>query len=107
MRVPEFNATCTYSHSVKDDPIVFPGLPGASHMHSFFGNRSTNAGSTLDSLRANTTTTCTPAPADLSAYWVPTLYDRGTAVEPKESWFTTARGWPTRAARCRSRSASR
>ncbi|MEV0459556.1 DUF1996 domain-containing protein [Catellatospora methionotrophica] len=83
VRVPEFNATCTYSHSYKDDPIVFPGLPGASHMHSFFGNRSTNAASTLDSLRANTTTTCTPAPADLSAYWVPTLYHRGVAVEPK------------------------
>ncbi|MDI1465370.1 DUF1996 domain-containing protein [Catellatospora sp. KI3] len=83
VRVPEFNATCTYSHSLKDDPIVFPRLPGASHMHTFFGNRGANANSTVDSLRANTATTCAPAPADLSAYWVPTLYERGTAVEPK------------------------
>ncbi|MET7402383.1 DUF1996 domain-containing protein [Dactylosporangium sp. NPDC005572] len=82
VRVPEFNATCTYSHSLKDDPIVFPNLPGASHMHSFLGNRSTSASSTADTLLANAGTSCAPAP-DLSAYWVPTLYERGVAVEPK------------------------
>ncbi|GAB3860363.1 DUF1996 domain-containing protein [Dactylosporangium cerinum] len=82
VRVPEFNASCTYSHSRKDDPIVFPGLPGASHMHSFIGNRSTDANSTADTLLANAGTSCAPAP-DLSAYWVPTLYERGVAVEPK------------------------
>jgi len=82
VRVPEFNASCTYSHSFKDDPIVFPGLPGASHMHSFLGNGSTNANTTLASLLANPTTSCGPA-EDLSAYWVPTLYEHGVAVEPK------------------------
>ncbi|MFJ6194911.1 DUF1996 domain-containing protein [Micromonospora sp. NPDC092111] len=81
VRVSEFNATCTYSHSKKDDPIVFPGLPGASHMHSFFGNRSTDANTTTDSLFANTSTTCGPT-QDLSAYWVPTLYENGVALEP-------------------------
>ncbi|MER7282847.1 DUF1996 domain-containing protein [Dactylosporangium sp. NPDC000244] len=82
VRVSEFNASCTYSHSFKDDPIVFPGLPGASHMHSFLGNHSTNAFSTGDTLLANAGTSCAPAP-DLSAYWVPTLYEHGVAVEPK------------------------
>ncbi|WP_344615807.1 DUF1996 domain-containing protein [Dactylosporangium salmoneum] len=82
VRVSEFNASCTYSHSYKDDPIVFPGLPGASHMHSFIGNHSTNAYSTADSLLANAGTSCAPAP-DLSAYWVPTLYEHGAVVEPK------------------------
>ncbi|WP_432842676.1 DUF1996 domain-containing protein [Dactylosporangium sp. CA-092794] len=82
VRVPEFNASCTYSHSKKDDPIVFPGLPGASHMHSFIGNHGTDAYTTLDSLLANAGTSCAPAP-DLSAYWVPTLYEHGVAVEPK------------------------
>lgn len=81
VRVPEFNATCTYSHSKPDDPIVVPGLPGASHMHSFFGNRSTDAFTTPQSLRAHTGTSCTPA-EDLSAYWIPTLYEGGKAVEP-------------------------
>ncbi|WP_448320098.1 DUF1996 domain-containing protein [Streptomyces sp. CO7] len=80
VRVPEFNATCTYSHSKPDDPIVLPGLPGASHMHSFFGNRSTDAFSTTQSLLAATPTTCAPA-KDLSAYWIPTLYEGDKAVE--------------------------
>jgi len=81
VRVSEFNAACTYSHSFKDDPIVFPGLPGASHMHSFLGNRSTNASTTTESLFANTATSCGPA-LDLSAYWIPTLYQNGVAIEP-------------------------
>ncbi|GAB7110687.1 hypothetical protein JCM4814A_90040 [Streptomyces phaeofaciens JCM 4814] len=80
VRVPEFNATCAYSHSKPDDPIVLPGLPGASHMHSFFGNKSTDAFSTTQSLLANTPTSCTPA-KDLSAYWIPTLYEGDRAVE--------------------------
>jgi hypothetical protein len=82
VRVPEFNASCTYSHSRKDDPIVFPGLPGASHMHSFIGNHGTDAMTTTDTLLANAGTSCAPA-EDLSAYWVPTLYEHGVAVEPK------------------------
>ncbi|MDO0929424.1 DUF1996 domain-containing protein [Streptomyces sp. TG1A-8] len=81
VRVPEFNATCTYDHSKPDDPIVSPGLPGASHMHSFFGNKSTDAFTTLQSLSAGAGTSCTPA-KDLSAYWIPTLYEQGRAVEP-------------------------
>ncbi|MEW1904612.1 DUF1996 domain-containing protein [Streptomyces sp. NPDC086147] len=80
VRVPEFNATCAYSHSKPDDPIVVPGLPGASHMHSFFGNRSTDAFTTAQSLRADRRTSCTPA-EDLSAYWIPTLYEGGRTVE--------------------------
>ncbi|GGM41101.1 DUF1996 domain-containing protein [Dactylosporangium sucinum] len=82
VRVSEFNAACTYSHSFKDDPIIFPGLPGASHMHSFLGNRTTNANTTTESLLANSSTSCGPA-TDLSAYWIPTLYQRGVAIEPR------------------------
>ncbi|MFB6517084.1 DUF1996 domain-containing protein [Streptomyces sp. NPDC056401] len=82
VRVPEFNATCVYSHSKPDDPIVAPGLPGASHMHSFFGNRSTDAFTTTESLLSHTATSCSPA-KDLSSYWIPTLYEHGKAVEPE------------------------
>ncbi|MFE4635792.1 DUF1996 domain-containing protein [Streptomyces sp. NPDC056773] len=82
VRVPEFNATCVYSHSKPDDPIVAPGLPGASHMHSFFGNRSTDAFTTTESLLSHTATSCSPA-KDLSSYWIPTLYEHGRAVEPE------------------------
>ena len=63
---PEFHATCTVSHHAKDDPIVFPGLVGASHHHTFLGNRTTDACSTTASLTAATTMSCEPA-GDLSA----------------------------------------
>lgn len=83
VRVSEFNATCMYSHSHPDDPIVFPGMPGASHMHSFLGNNRTDAYTTTGTLLANAGTTCRPAP-DLSAYWIPTLYQNDVAIEPKD-----------------------
>ncbi|GID94316.1 DUF1996 domain-containing protein [Amorphoplanes digitatis] len=83
VRVPEFNASCLYSHSRPDDPIVFPGMAGASHMHSFIGNDSTDAGTTTDTLLRNAGTSCRPA-EDLSAYWIPSLYERGQVVEPKD-----------------------
>jgi hypothetical protein len=83
VRVSEFNATCAYSHSHPDDPIIFPGMPGASHMHSFLGNDRVDAYTTTGSLLANAGTTCRPAP-DLSAYWIPTLYQNDRALEPKD-----------------------
>src|ERR1700686_4028379 len=57
-----FHTICGYSHSLRDDPIVHPGLPGASHMHDFGGNNKTNAYSTLASLRAATTNCFVHAP---------------------------------------------
>jgi hypothetical protein len=81
VRVSEFNASCTVSHALPDDPIVFPNMPGASHMHSFLGNNGTNAGTTLDTLLKNTDSSCKPA-EDHSAYWIPTLYENGKPVEP-------------------------
>jgi hypothetical protein len=81
VRVPEFNAACTVSHRLPDDPIVFPGRAGASHGHSFLGNRSTTADSTNASLMANTASSCQPAD-DHSAYWIPSLVQNGTVIDP-------------------------
>ncbi|GAA0576115.1 hypothetical protein GCM10010172_71090 [Paractinoplanes ferrugineus] len=83
VRVSEFNATCAYSHSRPDDPIIFPGMPGASHMHTFLGNTRTDAATTTQALLSNAGTTCRPSP-DLSAYWIPTLYNGDQAIEPKD-----------------------
>jgi hypothetical protein len=78
-----FISSCRFSHSAMDDPIVFPGKPGLSHDHSFVGNDSTNAFSTVDTLRA-ATTTC-QRPADTAAYWMPTLSVAGTPVMPQNA----------------------
>ncbi len=75
-----FVSVCGFSHRAGDDPIVHPGQPGASHDHSFVGNTSTNAFSTLASLRA-AGTTCRRA-GDTAAYWMPTLLVGGAAVTP-------------------------
>jgi len=77
----EFQTNCSVVKDLPDDPIVFPGQPGASHMHTFMGNLSTNANSTLASLQAATSTSCL-APGDKAAYWMPTMYKGSTAVEP-------------------------
>jgi hypothetical protein len=78
-----FISVCGFSHRAPDDPIVYPDRPGISHDHSFVGNVSTNASSTLASLRA-AKTTCR-RPADTAAYWAPTLLVAGTPVPPVDA----------------------
>jgi len=80
-----FTSACTFSHDLMDDPIVFPDQPGASHMHDFFGNTSTDAFSTLDSLLGQATT-C-DRPEDTGAYWAPALLLDGTTVPPAIAAF--------------------
>src|SRR5256885_5518022 len=80
-----FYANCRVSHTANDDPIVYPGRPGGSHAHTFFGNESTDAISTLASLR-QAGTTCRPK-TDRSAYWVPTLYLGSREIRPMKGQF--------------------
>ena len=80
LRGVNFVSRCTFSHRAPDDPIVYPGKPGLSHDHSFVGNTTTNASSTLTSLLAGGTT-C-ERPGDTAAYWMPTLFVDGQAVTP-------------------------
>src|SRR5919197_6056366 len=61
---------CGYTGSRPDDPIVKPNMPGASHMHDFFGNTSVTAASTFQTMQA-ASSTC-PA-GDLAGYWAPSL----------------------------------
>jgi Domain of unknown function (DUF1996) len=75
-----FVSQCRFSHRAPDDPIVFPGQPGASHDHSFVGNRTTNASSTLGSLLSGGTT-CHRA-GDTAGYWMPTLIANGVPTAP-------------------------
>jgi uncharacterized protein DUF1996 len=80
---------CTIDHFGPDDPIVFPGLPGNSHMHSFYGNTTTNAYSTAASLMA-APSSCgrNMQTSDHSAYWIPSLYKKnadGSLTQVKDS----------------------
>jgi hypothetical protein len=85
-----FIENCRFSHQAPDDPIVFPGKPGASHQHTFVGNRTTNASSTFGSLRSGPTTCMRQD--DTAAYWVPTLYQGTTPVFPLAATIYYRRG---------------
>jgi hypothetical protein len=87
-----FFSNCLFSHAGNDDPIVLPHRSGRSHAHTFFGNVSTNAHSTVRSLR-RAETTCRIG-ADTAAYWIPTLYQGGREVRPvKAQLYYVMRGY--------------
>ncbi|CAN5138529.1 DUF1996 domain-containing protein [soil metagenome] len=90
LRGVNFIESCRFSHAASDDPLVFPGKSGASHNHSFVGNRTTSASSTYASLRAGATS-C-EREADTAAYWVPTLYEGANAVVPMGATIYYRRG---------------
>ena len=84
LRGVNFVSGCRYSHRNMDDPISYPGQPGTSHDHTFIGNDSTNAFSTVGTLLASTSS-CRRA-GDTAAYWVPTLISpAGAAIEPRSA----------------------
>jgi hypothetical protein len=94
---------CDPSHTLPDDPIKFPGISGASHMHDFWGNASTAAASTYASMTnaANVAvadtyigqtvhagTSCDRGSfvpgteGDTAAYWAPSVYVNGHRIVP-------------------------
>ena len=71
---------CGFSHTNNDDPIALPGKAGASHNHTFIGNRSVDAATTPGALLGGSSS-CGDV-GDASAYWVPTLFAGGRALRP-------------------------
>lgn len=85
-----FRTICGFSHMAFDDPIVYPGQPGASHLHAFFGNTGADAHSTAESIANSGNSTCVGGVANRSAYWVPALIDtrNGKPVVPDDPiWY--------------------
>ena len=80
---PQFLVECLYSHAAQDDPIVFPGQPGQSHLHVFFGNTDVDAFTTVADL-ADGDTTC-DQPLDKAAYWAPALLRGPEVLTPVKS----------------------
>ena len=91
----QFVVQCAYSHSAQDDPIVYPGLPGASHLHDFVGNTTSDAFSTLASLQPGPSTCGTPAGVDNAAYWMPAMWIGQTRYLPKYARVYYVRDAPT------------
>jgi hypothetical protein len=76
--IGSFRLPCNFSHIAFDDPIVFPGQPGAAHLHTFWGNAGANASSTGDSLSSSGSSTCQGGTLNRTAYWMPSLIDTRT-----------------------------
>jgi Domain of unknown function (DUF1996) len=85
---------CAFVRNRADDPIVYPGRPGASHLHSFFGNTTTAANSTYRSMQAGGTS-CGLAD-DKAGYWIPAVYNGSNLVTPSfGSFYYRARVTPS------------
>ena len=80
--VGAFRFICTPGQLLKDDPVVYPGQAGRSHLHQFFGNTAANAHSTYASLRTTGDSTCNNM-LNRSAYWIPAMMNgKGKVVRP-------------------------
>ena len=77
-----FRFLCAPTHNAYDDPIVYPGQPGASHLHTFFGNTKADANSTYASLRTSGESSCNNL-LNRSAYWIAAMMNgHGKVVMP-------------------------
>ncbi len=80
--VGAFRFICNASHLAYDDPIVYPGQSGKSHLHQFFGNTAADANSTYSSLRTTGNSTCN-SQLNRSSYWMPAMMNgKGQVVRP-------------------------
>lgn len=88
-KVGAFREPCNFSHMAFDDPIVYPGQPGASHLHTFLGNDQANASSTAATLATSGRSTCTGGTLNRTSYWMPTLIDirTGQPIVPSSTNF--------------------
>ena len=68
-----------------DDPIVYPGQPGKSHLHAFFGNTGLDANSTATSIATAGNSTCRGGTINRSGYWVPAMIDTGDGAPVRPS----------------------
>ena len=75
----EMHANCKPVKQAPDDPLVFPGIAGASHLHTFVGNTAPTASSTPESLAKTGGSSCEDT-KDTASYWFPTLLQNGKPV---------------------------
>lgn len=64
---------CNFSHMNYDDPIIYPGQKGQSHLHTFFGNQAMDWRATDRTALNRGASTCAGGIANRSGYWIPTM----------------------------------
>jgi len=89
-----FRTHCLQAHASHDDPLVYPGQPGAAHHHVFFGNPDVDARTTIADLNGASRTTCDGGTPNRPAYRVPALCgQRGERIECVEPLFCYKTGY--------------
>lgn len=64
---------------LNDDPIVYPGVKGAAHHHTFYGN-SVNYQTTNATLITNCNSVAAGGCANATGYWAPSMIDTATST---------------------------
>lgn len=98
--VGAFRFLCAPSHNAYNDPILYPGQPGKSHLHTFFGNTLADANSTYASLRTTGDSTCN-ALLNRSAYWIPAMMNGSGKVVMPDYLSVYYKRMPSSDPRCR------
>jgi hypothetical protein len=75
-----FRMQCSLAKFAFDDPIVYPGQRGTSHLHMFFGNAAVDGATTSASLVATGNSTCAGGTLNRTGYWMPAVFDKTTGV---------------------------
>jgi hypothetical protein len=90
-----FRTVCAPTHMAYDDPIVYPGQPGRSHLHTFFGNTAVTGNSTTTSILTTGNSSCRGGTLNRSSYWIPSMVDTRTnmAVMPRTANFYYKSGY--------------
>jgi hypothetical protein len=91
--VGTFRTSCEFSHFAYDDPLVYPGKPGAAHLHMFWGNTHVNAHSTYNTLLNSGSSTCNGMELNRTGYWAPAMFDAQGNVRVPERIIVYYKGY--------------
>ncbi|HVK84998.1 MAG TPA: DUF1996 domain-containing protein [Kofleriaceae bacterium] len=76
--VGAFRFVCEPTHTLRTDPIVYPGMQFAGHVHTFSGNGTVDGDTDYTSLRGSApdASRCVGYAINQSAYWMPSLISK-------------------------------
>ena len=74
----DFRATNFAGKLATDDPIVFPGVKGAAHLHVFYGNIAANYQTNSATLQKDCVSLFAGGTANCTGYWAPDVVDTAT-----------------------------